>query len=308
MQKIFFFLIITFPAIGLNGQIDSRDTNYNYATRISSVEWMPDGKDILLGIVKHHKTDHQAPFFSKVVLYNIQSRQFKHLFDDGSNLTVSPNGKTIAFLKRSEKIRTDIYFYSISTKQQTVLKTDTLRKYGLNWSSDGKNLVYNVSASKKNASSSVSIYVLNLVTKKTRQITKNDGHKSYNPAWSPDNKHIVYYLEKGDGHDQIWLTDINGSFHKNLTNDTSTHNYFPSWLDNKTVIYTQSPSILMMMSVDGSGKQEIAGVNSTPVKYNAKTTQLAYIKSEEENKLILFDWKKKTASAMLDGTKLMKQF
>ena len=49
----------------------------------------------------------------------------------------------------------------------------------------------------------------------------------------------------------------------------------------------------MLMNSDGNNKQKIEGINSTPVKYNAKAGQLAYIKSEEENKLILFDWKRK---------------
>lgn len=305
MKKILVMLILASTAFAIKAQSNSTDTNYT--TRISSVEWMPDGKNVLLGIVKHHKTDQQAPFFSKVFLYNIQSGRLIFLFDDGSNITSSPDGKTIAFLKRSENTRSTIHFYNMDTKKETILETDTLGKYGLAWSPDGKKLAYNITQ-QQTGISATDIFILDLATKQVKQITHSGTHKSYDPQWSPDCKRIIYYFEKGDGHDQIWLTDVNGSFHRNLTRDTATHNYFPSWIDDKTIIYTQSPEELMMMNMDGSERQKIEGINATPVKYNAKAHKLIYIKSEEENKLMLFDWKKKTARELLDGTKLAELF
>ena len=305
MKRILVALMIMALAFRLAAQTKGIDTNYT--TRISSVKWMPDGKAILLGIVKHHKTDHQAPFFSKVFLYNIQTAGLTFLFNDGGNLTTSPDGKTIAFLKRSEKIRSTIYFYHMDSKRETTLTTDTLGKYGLDWSPDGKKIAYNIT-NKEAGRSATDIIVLDLANKYVKQITKSGSHKSYEPKWSPDSKRIVYYFEKGDGHDQVWLTDANGSFHSNLTRDTTTHNYFPSWIDDKTIIYTRSPDELMMMQVDGTNRQKIEGVNATPVKYNAKARKLIYIKSEEENKLMLFDWQTKTAMELLDGTTLAKLF
>jgi Tol biopolymer transport system component len=145
-------------------------------------------------------------------------------------------------------------------------------------------------------------------TRAVQQITQSRWRKSYDPQWSPDGKRIVYYFEKGDAHDQVWLTDANGSFHTNVTKDTTTHNYFPSWIDDKTIIYTRSPGELMMMDADGSSRQKIEGVNATPVKYNAKARKLIYIKSEEENKLMLYDWQTKTAMELLEGTILSQLF
>lgn len=291
----------------LRSPAQTNSTDSNYTTRISSIKWMPDGKAILLGIVKHHKTDRQAPFFSKVFLYPVQTGNLIFLFDDGSNLATSPDGKIIAFLKRSDKIRTTIYFYHMDTKKETGLQTDTLRKYGLTWSPDGKKMAYNVTK-KEAGKSTTDIFILDLSTKHVQQITQSDGNQSYDPQWSPDSKRIVYYLEKGDSHDQVWLTDANGTFHTNLTRDTTTHNYFPSWIDDKTIVYTQSPFDLILMHEDGTNRQKIEGVNATPVKYNAKANKLVYIKSEEENKLMLFDWSTRTATELLDGTKLANLF
>jgi len=301
MKKIFILLIMVLLLSGIHAQTGNTDTNYT--TRISSLKWMPDGKSILLGVVKHHKTNNQAPFFSKVFSYNIQSKELTFLFDDGSNLTTSPDGNIIAFMKRSERIRTTIYFYNLITKKQTTIKMDTLGKHGLSWSPDGKKLAYNI-LNKGAGNSGVDIFVVDLATKQVKQITQSSKHKSYDPQWSPDSKRIVYYFEKDDRRDQIWLTDINGSFHTNLTNDTTTHNYYPSWIDDSTIMYTQSPENLMMMKADGSKRQKIEGINATPVNYNKKANQFLYIKSEEENRLMLFDRKTNTAIEMIDGTKL----
>jgi len=62
------------------------------------------------------------------------------------------------------------------------------------------------------------------------------------------------------------------------------------------------------MNADGSDRKKIQGINATPVKCNSKTGKLVYVKSEEENKLVVYDWKNKTASEVLDGAKLMSLF
>ena len=54
--------------------------------------------------------------------------------------------------------------------------------------------------------------------------------------------------------------------------------------------------------------KKIEGINSTPVKYNPAAGQFVFIKSETENKVVLFDWKKKTGIIILDGTKMIEIF
>ena len=149
---------------------------------------------------------------------------------------------------------------------------------------------------------------MNIATKQIRQITQSGRHKSYDPNWCPDSKKIVYYLEKGDGHDQIWLTDLNGSFHTNLTNDTTTHNYFASWFDEQTILYTQSPETIMLMNVNDRKKTKVEGINSEQVKYNAAAGKFVYVTTETDNNVVLFDWKNKTQTIILDGSKMIDKF
>lgn len=299
-------LLILIVAIGfttsVNSQTNTIDTNY--ATSVVSADWMPDGQSLLIAVVKYHK-QRQAPFTSKVFNYDLGTKQLTQLFENGGNLAPSPDGKTIAFLKRDDRKRTDIYFFNTVTKKETVLKTDTTGKNSLSWSPDGKNLMYTVSHNGSGQDATIEICVLNIATKQVKQITQSGNHKSYDPNWCPDSKKIVYYLEKGDGHDQIWLTNINGSFHTNLTNDTSTHNYFPSWFDEQTIVYTESPETITLMNVNDRKKRKVEGINAEQVKYNAATGKFVYT---ADNKVILFDWKNKAETILLDGTKMIDKF
>ncbi|MBK8081458.1 MAG: hypothetical protein IPK25_14970 [Saprospiraceae bacterium] len=74
-------------------------------------------------------------------------------------------------------------------------------------------------------------------------------------------------MDKGD-RDQIYVTDKNGSFHTNLTNDTTTHNYSPIWENNESIVYVQAPSNIFTMKVDGSNKQIIEEVSTTQFNVN----------------------------------------
>jgi len=168
--------------------------------------------------------------------------------------------------------------------------------------------VYNVSHSGTGQHATIDICVLNIATKQIKQITQSGKDKSYDPNWCPDSKKIVYYLEKGDGRDQIWLTDINGSFHTNLTNDTTTHNYFPSWFDEQTIFYTQDPETILMMNLNGSNRRKIEGINSYHIKYNSGAGKFVYVNTESDNNVMVYDWKKKTSTVMLDGTKMIDRF
>jgi len=304
MKPLFILLIVIAFTGSANSQTNKIDTNY--ATRAVSAVWMPDGKSFLIAVVKYHKRG-QAPFTSKVFNYDLSSKQITPLFDNGSNLAPSPDGKTIAFLKRDDNKRTDIYFFNTVTKKETVLRTDTSRKNSLEWSPDGKNLLYNISHG-TGQHATIDICVLDIATKQVKQITQSGKDKSYDPNWCPDSKKIVYYLEKGDGHDQIWLTDINGSFHTNLTNDTTTHNYFPSWFDEQTILYTQSPETITLMNVNDRKKTKLEGISSEQVKYNAAAQKFVYVTTETDNNVILVHEKTKQKTIVLDGTRMIEKF
>ena len=168
--------------------------------------------------------------------------------------------------------------------------------------------MYNISSRGTGQHATIDICVLNIATKQVNQITQSGNDKSYDPNWCPDSKKIVYYLEKGDGHDQIWLTDLNGSFHTNLTNDSTTHNYFASWFDKETILYTQNPETIMLMNVNERTRKKVEGINAEHVKYNSAAGKFVYVNSETDNNVVLYDLRTKKQTILFDGTKMIEKY
>jgi Tol biopolymer transport system component len=300
VKKIIAFI----PALCCSVQLFSQNAaDTNFVTVITAANWMPDGKVLLLNVVKFDKTRKVPPVF-KGFSFTIEGKKLEPLDFEGNSRAASPDGKTLVFIKPKPNNKGDVYLYDLASKKETALVVDTFGKFSPGWSNDGKKIVYNRESNGRGRDATLEICVVDIQTREIRQITESGKHKSYNPVWAPEGDQIVYYFEKGDNRDQVWLTDANGSFHRNLTNDTSTHNFYPSWIDKKTIVYTLGPNIVMTMKTDGSDKQKIEGISSFLVKYNPATRQAAYITQQPDSKLMLFDWKKKTAIVLLDQDKL----
>ncbi len=271
----------------------------NMVTMITSVNWMPDWKSMLLNVVKFDKSRKKPPV-SKSFNFNLDTRKLAPLSFEGNNLSASPDGYRLAYVKRKENNKGDIYLFDLRNNKEIGLVADTFNKFAPVWSPDGNKILYNRESNGRGRNATIEIMSIDITTGHIRQLTQSGTHKSYNPVWAPNGNKIVYYFEKGDNRDQIWLTDENGSFHKNLTNDTTTHNFFPSWIDANTIIYTQSPENIMTMDVNGKKRKRVEGLNSFLVKYNPIGKQAAYITQQPDSKLVLFDWKKKTTVVLLD--------
>jgi dipeptidyl aminopeptidase/acylaminoacyl peptidase len=295
MKKTLFLILLT---ISLKA-FTQNPADTNFVTVITAANWMPDGKALLLNIVKFDKTRKVPPVF-KGFTFTLDGKKLDPLDFDGGARAAAPDGKKLVFVKTKENNKGDIYLYDLITKQETPLVVDTFNKASPNWSNDGKKIVYNRESNGRGRDATLEICVVDIQTKEIQQVTESGKYKSYNPVWAPEGDKIVYYFEKGDSHDQIWLTDSKGSFHANLTNDTSTHNFYPSWIDKNTIVYTLSPNNVMTMRIDGSNKQKIEGINSFLVKYNPATKQTAYLTQQPDSKLMLFDWEKKTSIILLD--------
>ncbi len=305
-NHILLLILSLSTALFVNAQKQISDSNYT--NRVTSVAWMPDGNSLLFSVVKFHKHNDNAPFFSKVYRYVFATGRILELFDNGSNLAPSPDGKTIAFLKRDDKRSADIYIYDIEKRQQLGLASDTTKKNALSWSPDGKKIAYNISHRQNNQDPTVDICVLNLVTRSITQVTQGNPYMSYSPAWSPDSEKIAYYVEKGDGHDQVWLTDDEGSFHTNLTRDTTTHNYFPSWIDERTIFYTQSPETIMTMRIDSGKKEKLEGIKDDRAKYSAAAGMFVYVTEDPENSVVIYDWKNKKTEILVNDKRIKQLF
>ena len=295
MKRTILLALVTATSFCSDAQ-DPADTNF--VTIISAASWLPGGKTLLLNMVKFDKSRKVPPVF-RGYRFDIEKNKLEPLGFEGGSRSSSPDGKTIAFIKPKENNKGDIYLYDLASKKETALVVDTFNKNSPNWSNDGKKIVYNRESNGRGRDATLEVCVVDIQTKAITQVTESGKYKSYNPVWAPEGDQIVYYFEKGDNRDQVWLTDARGSFHKNLTNDTSTHNFYPSWIDKQTIVYTLSPNIVMTMKTDGSNKQQIEGINSFMVRYEPVTKKAVYLTQQPDNKLVLYDWEKKTSRVLL---------
>jgi Tol biopolymer transport system component len=273
-----------------------------YSRRVATFSWMPDGKRLLLNVVKEDKNKKVRPAFKKF-LFNIEQQTFEEFPLNGSGLAVHPDGKSVVYIETKED-KTAIHFYNFFSKKDVVLIEDTIRMFAVNWAPDGNRFVYNIEF-KKAGKSALEICTYDLLTKTVKQITNSFPYYSYNPMWNPVKDEIVYFLEKGDHHDQIYLTDFSGSFNKNITNDSTTHNYYPSWIDQNVLLYSKSPDNIMVLDLREGKPQQITGASATVAKYNAISGKIAYM-NEEIGKVYLYDYKRKSHQLAIDEVKLGK--
>lgn len=270
-----------------------------YVIRILNFDWMPDDTFILT-IMKFDKSRKEAPL-SRVYQYNPRDKSFQLLIDHAGRPSSSPDGKRIAFEKKLPGDKSDVYLYDIATgSEMPLLKGDTLYKFAPNWSPDGAFIAYNV---KRGLYNKIDICIANLKSGTSTQITQSGEFSSYNPVWSPDSKRLVYYFEKGDNRDQIFITDPKGSYHINISADTSVHNYYPSWVDNETILYTWAPSSLAFMRSDGTQKNKLENISTFFARYNARLKKIAFLQIPQ-NHLVLYDEKMKTSDIIIDTSDL----
>jgi WD40 repeat protein len=300
-NKVFaILLLIIFTALELKAQTAAKDTGFTI--RVINFDWMPNGKGLVVGAIKLDNS-HKTPPKFKVFTFNLLTHQTDTLFDDAYAPAVSPDGKKIAFVKRLSNSTSTINIYDRKKNKYLTVTPDSLKAGGPTWSPDGKQLAFNVTHLKV-----IDIYTVNIATMTTKQITHSAPYASYTPVWSPVGDDIVYYFEKGNQHDQVYLTNASGGTYRNLTSDTTTHNFYPSWMGNDKIIYTLAPDKLAMMNKDGSARRVITGVKTFWARYNAATKKIGYLTFPPENKIILYDPATVAITEIMDADVLIKYF
>jgi Tol biopolymer transport system component len=251
------------------------------------------------------------------IFFADNSGQLTPVVKDGSGVSVSPNGKQIAFVRAlsAERFAANaLYVFDLETKTEKLLLADGTRKSELSFSPDGKRLAYTIST-RDMANPRVAtgdIYVCDLSSMKVEAITHNEyGKSAHGPQWDAAGKNILYYQEMGDNHDQIYITDAQGKNHTNLTADANTHNFYPVWYGKK-IMYIQGGGKVMTMDVDGKNRTEISGFNNPFLaKANPVNNKIAYLSRAAgevrgANSLVIMDVKTNETKAVIDQTVMAK--
>jgi Tol biopolymer transport system component len=311
MKKLLFLCAVCFFTVQLSAQ--SVPAHQKFTTPVH-FEWAPDGSGLYLTVIKVD-TERGGPPQSSI-FFASSDGQLNPVIKDGSAVTVSPDGKQLAFVRA---ISTDrfagnaLYLFDLETKTEKLLLADGNRKGEINFSPDGKRIAYTVIARDLTNPriATGDIYVCDLASKKVEQLTRNEyGKLSHSPQWDATGDKILYYQEVGDNHDQIYVTDAKGKSHINLTADANTHNFYPVWYGKK-IMYIQSNKV-MTMDADGKNRTEMTGLtNPFLAKANVAQNKLAYLSRTSmevrgANSLVIVDLKTNEAKAIVDNEAMAK--
>lgn len=310
MKKLLFFSLVCCLSAQAFAQSAAQPRNFTMPVQF---DWTPDGSGVYLTVIKVDMDRGGAPQSS--VFFASQAGEMNPVIKNAGAVSVSPDGKQLAFVRNTGSDRlasNEVYLFDLETKTEKLLLADATRKGELNFSPDGKRIVYTVTARDRGNPqiATADIYVCDLASKKVEQITRNAyGKQSHSPQWDGTGEKILYYQEVGDHHDQIYLTDAKGKSHINLTADASTHNFYPVWYGKK-IMFIQAPNKVVTMDADGKNRAEIAGLTN-PFLAKANGNKLAYLgRASNEDRasstLYVVDLKSNEAKAIVDPSAMAK--
>lgn len=272
-------LYTTLLAIALTGNLATAQPDQNI--NITSLAWSPDGKQLIFSAiaVKPDWSDFN-PANWRIFLYDMKNGDLKKVAAGANNGAISPDGCRIAY-QQTENGNQDIFLENLCTGQRKRLTDDPARESVPTFSPDGKQLAF---CSDRNGGLEVFTLDLEHPDIPPVQVTHGAPHRSYNPEWSPDGARLVYYLEKGDGRDQIWVTDLAGKSPRNITSDTL-HSYYPSWTPAGNLLFTSTDEHIFTMKPDRTGRKP-TGIKSFFARVSPQKKRIAYIRREDRSIVI----------------------
>ena len=220
--------------------------------------WSPDGKHIAF---ISNRSDWPNPSLYEMDIDGDNVKLLLKAMDNG-NPRYSPDGKSlvlhtwgsrlpelklIKFTKghkgESTEALTDVDFdYSINT--QNIMDHGDSNPA---WAPDGKFIAF-VSSRKRNVECGLGrncIYIMNVANKDTQPLKLKTLLDIAGPeaapewlqhlSWSPDGKYLAFVArDSQDRKLSIWITSIDGSYLKELTDAQSSDNYQPVWQPNQS--------------------------------------------------------------------------
>jgi dipeptidyl aminopeptidase/acylaminoacyl peptidase len=141
--------------------------------------------------------------------------------------------------------RLHLYVADVATKQVRQLTNGTRDEHSLEWSPDGKDVVY-ISSFEPNADEffNYDVFAVRVADGAVRRLTATENAE-YAPRWSPDGKHIAYAgTHRGltdrettmeDTH--AWVMDADGSHRRDIGGVVDGRQSHPQWAPDGTALY-----------------------------------------------------------------------
>lgn len=134
----------------------------------------------------------------------------------------------------------------------------------MDWSPDGKKIVFAFSPRAELGDRTRSIYVINADGTGLEQLTDSLGIRDDTPSWSPDGQTIAFssnrdYYPDAQLWSEIYLMDADGSNQRRLTYTDSLINGTPAWSpDGNSIAFTSNAEIVIIEK-DGTNFRSLTG-------------------------------------------------
>lgn len=251
----------------------------------SQVEWMPDGQSMIFLAREHSREPMQV---WQVSYPSGDGKQLTNDAHDYGYFSISPDGEFLL----TTQTKTFLNLWSIpvadpmQAKQLTYSSELRLGERGVDWTPDGKHLVYTRAENSVDAN----ISKINVETFETHQLTFDERGINWYPRVMRDGSGVIFASNRKSG-THIWQMDLNGDDLRQITDGPGES--FPSvTADGKWLIYASpawEPDALWKRSLtDGLGEplkilSTAAGSNS--VSLDGGLIAVSYRSVTEKGKL-----------------------
>ncbi|MEO0088414.1 MAG: Tol-Pal system beta propeller repeat protein TolB [candidate division WOR-3 bacterium] len=217
-----------------------------------SPEWSKKGDKIVYSAYDNNTL--------KIYLYELNSKKTKILYGEkglAATPTFSPDDKYVAFSMSQNGSMNICLIPSQGGKPQKITYTSSVA-VSPSFSPSGKQIVFC-----SDRSGTPQIYIINSDGTNLTRLTY-EGNYNTSPNWSPKGDLIVYVARTKNNKNQIFLTDIHGSFIKQLTFEGNNEDpYFSP--DGLHIVFASDRTgswEIYTMNYDGSNQRKITNLEN----------------------------------------------
>jgi Tol biopolymer transport system component len=184
----------------------------------------------------------------------------------------SPDGRKIVF-QATQSGTSEIYVVNTDGSGVRNLSNDPDFDEHPVWSPDGRTILF------ESWRGTVDLWVVDSSGTGLHDLTPFGGG-DFSGVFSPDGRKVAY-IGSRTGDKELYVTDLAGASHQNLTNSPSVNEYYPSWSpDGQHIIYVANQQI-WIIGPDGAGRHQL-----TFLQDSVQNSQVAFSPQGER---ILFE-------------------